>query len=53
MILFWDLEVFKHTFLGVFVDAVAQKETVIVCGSSSNIVFSPLRNTFVRLSVND
>ena len=31
----------------------SQKKTVIVCGSSSNIAFSPLKNTFVRLAVND
>lgn len=34
MLLFWDLEVFRHDFLGVFVDALAQKETIIVNDSA-------------------
>lgn len=52
MILFYDFEVFKHTWLVVIVDAIAQKETIIVNDSAKMTEFYESHKNYIWIGYN-
>lgn len=52
MLLFYDFEVFKHTWLVVIVDGIAQKETIIVNDSAKLKAFYDLHKNYIWVGFN-